>query len=127
MWELEQSADFDKRAKKFAKTHRQELRNAVDNAAAYLSDLRAGLTPQQIIRGYIHDEPRGVKAIDESGPGKRKKAIRLYIYPDEETEMFYVLTVGGKGKGKSQGRDIKACSEFVKGLLKERESLKGEY
>ena len=98
-------------------------RGARDRALLALH-LRSGLTPQQIIRGYIHDEPRGVKAIDESGPGKHKKAIRLYIYPDEETETLYVLTVGGKGK--SQGRDIKTCSEFVKGLLKERESLKGE-
>lgn len=127
MWEMEWSADFDKRAKKFAKAHRQELLNAVDNVAAFLSDLRGGLTPQQIIRGYIHDEPHGVKGIDESGPGKHKKAIRLYVYPDEETETLYVLTVGDKSTGKSQSRDIKTCSEFVEGLLKKRESLKGEY
>ncbi|MCH7725759.1 MAG: hypothetical protein IH991_04655 [Planctomycetes bacterium] len=62
---------------------------------------------------------RVVKALNESGPGKHKKAIRLYTYPDEETETFYVLTIGDK---KSQGDDIKACCEFVDELLKDRES-----
>jgi len=117
MWELEQSADFQKRAKKLAKTNRQELKNVTDNLAAYLADLRKGLAVQQIVRGYIHSEPNGIKALDESGPGAHKKATRLYIYPDEETETLFVLIVGDK---KSQGDDIKSCSDFVKKLLKDR-------
>lgn len=126
MWEMQTSADVEKRARRLSKTHRQELTNVFDNLAAYIGDLRKGLKPQQINRGHIHNELHGVKALDESGPGKHEKAIRLYIYPDEDTETLYVLTIGDKDK-RSQQNDIKSCSEFVKGLLKDRDSIEGEY
>jgi hypothetical protein len=115
MWELVFSADYEKRAKRYAKTNRQELLNVADNLAAYLSALRNGLKPQQIIRGFVHDEPLNVKALDESGPGKHKKALRLYIYPNEFSETLHVLTLGDKNK---QREDIKQCIESVKALLK---------
>ncbi len=63
MWELEYKADFEKRAKRLRKTHRQELKNAADNLAAYLGALRQGLKPQQIERGFVHHEPKGCKGV----------------------------------------------------------------
>src|SRR3972149_3430742 len=87
MWELVPSIDYEKRAKRYLKTNRQEMLNVADNLAAF----RMGLKPQQIIRGFVHHEPHGIKALDESGPGKHKKALRLYIYPDERSETLYEL------------------------------------
>src|SRR3972149_5722247 len=115
MWELVPSIDYEKRAKRYLKTNRQEMLNVADNLAAF----RMGLKPQQIIRGFVHHEPHGIKALDESGPGKHKKALRLYIYPDERSETLYELTIGDKS---TQREDIKQCTEFVKQLLKEYES-----
>jgi hypothetical protein len=68
------------------------------------------LKPKEIIRGYIHPEPKGVLAFDESGPGNPQKAVRLYAYPEEQREVLHVLTIGDKS---SQERDIEDCSKFV--------------
>jgi len=119
MWEVVACADYEKRAKRFAKTNRQEMLNVSDNLAAYFSALRLGLKPPQIIRGFVHHEPHGVKALDASGPGKHKKALRLYIYPDEQSKTLYVLIIGDKT---TQRDDIKQCSEFVIQLLKNQQS-----
>ena len=116
MWELEHYADFEKRLKKLAKRHRQEAANTLTNLKAYLQSLRSGLKPQQIIRGYVHPEPRGIVAIDESGPKNPQKALRLYVYPEEGKELLHVLTIGGKD---TQPDDIKHCEEFVEALLNE--------
>lgn len=114
MWVLEGLNDrkMQRRAKRFAKTHRQELTNLFDNLHSYLLALKGDLTPQQISRGYVHDEPRGIKALDESGPGKHRKALRLYIYPETETQTLFVLAVGDKA---TQREDIRECVRFVEG------------
>lgn len=114
MWELIYSADYEKRVKRFVKTNRQEILNVTDNLAAFLAALNEGLKPQQISRGFIHDEPLGIKALDESGPGKHKKALRLYVYPDENTNTLRILTLGDKT---TQRQDIQVASNTVKALL----------
>lgn len=125
MWELVKTADFDKKAPRLAKKHRQEVKNAADNLAAYFADLQSGLLPQQIIRGYVHTNyKKGIKSLDEKGPGKgRKKAIRLYIYPDEEKEDLIAITIGDKS---SQNRDVKHCESYVEDLLSKRENQEQE-
>lgn len=114
MWVLKEpdNAQLQRRTKRFAKTHRQELKNLFDNLHSYLLALKGNLSPQQIIRGYVHNEPRGIKALDESGPGKHRKALRLYIYPETETQTLFVLAVGDK---RTQGEDIRECVRFVEG------------
>ena len=117
MWEIEQHDGFGKRLKDFQKRHRQELANALDNADTFLKALRAGSRPAQIKRGFIHPEPKGVLAFDQSGDGKHLKAIRLYTYPDEDTETVHFITLGDKS---TQKEDIKVSSGFVEGLLRSK-------
>lgn len=125
MWELEQNADFEKKIKKFNKRHRTEAKNSLDNLAAYLASLCCGMKPQQIIRGYIHREGGGVQSLDESGPNHPNKPIRLYIYPEEDTETLHVITIGDKN---SQSDDVRFCHEFVESLRAARKSAKeGSY
>ena len=114
MWEPHPSVDFERRLKKYSKRHRQETLNALANLATYLEGLRAGLTPQKLIRGWVHAEPKGIKAIDETGPKNPRKAIRLYVYPEEDRELLHVLLIGDKD---TQSDDIKQCSVFVDNLL----------
>jgi len=116
MWKLESHSDFEKRLKKFLKKHRQETLNALDNLNAYHTALQQGLKPQQIIRGFIHHEGMGIRALDQSGPGKPRKALRLYIYPDENSQILYVLTLGDKS---SQSEDIRHTTEFVESVRKD--------
>ena len=115
MWQIESQSDFDKRLKKFLKKHRQETLNALDNLQAYHAELQQGLKPQQIIRGWIHPEGMGIRALDQSGPGKPSKVLRLYIYPDEQSQILYVLTLGDKS---SQSEDIRYSTEFVESVRK---------
>lgn len=114
MWKIEYHADFEKRLKKLQKKHRRETRNALSNADTFFRALCAGAQPQNIIRGFIHPEPHGVLAFDQSGEGKHLKATRLYTYPDEFTKTLHFITLGDKA---SQDGDIRLCSAFVEGLL----------
>lgn len=118
MWQMEECDGFRRSFRQFAKRHRQEARNTLDNVEAYMADLLNGITPQQILYGFVHPEPNGIKALDESGPGAHKKATRLYVYPDEPTETLFLITIGGKD---GQQRDIQSCRQFVIKLLKDRE------
>jgi hypothetical protein len=107
MWEYKEYDDLKKNLKKFLKRHRTETKNALNNLQSYLSALNKGLTVQQIIRGWIHSEPCGMKAIDQTGPNKPKKALRVYVYPDEETKILHIFTIGDKD---SQQDDISHCT-----------------
>jgi hypothetical protein len=120
MWQIAQTAEFSKRLTRFAKKNRREVLNALDNANAFFEGLCNGLKPQQIIRGFVHPEPMGIKAVDESGPGAHKKAIRLYLFPDEESETLHFLTLGDKS---SQKDDIQHCQKFVSDLIAGRASV----
>lgn len=107
MWTIVEYDDLRKGLKKLLKRHRVEATNALNNLQSYLTALRSGLTVQQIVRGWIHTEPCGLKAIDETGPNHPRKAVRLYIYPDEETQTLHVFTMGDKN---SQAADIAHCT-----------------
>jgi hypothetical protein len=73
-------------------------------------DANSGKKPKPLIYGFLHSEPSGVIAIDQTG-GRKVKATRLYVYPDVETETLYLLTLGDKS---TQDDDIQDCRRFVK-------------
>lgn len=114
MWELKRYAEFEQRLKKVIKHNRNEVTNALANLNSYFESLNLGLKPPQIIRGYVHSEPKGIAALDQSGPLKTSKVIRLYVYADEDTQILHILTLGDKG---SQSDDIKNCKATVDKLL----------
>ena len=73
---------------------------------------------------FIHPEPDGIKALDQSGAKNKEtrkvskkrhklKQTRLYIYPNTTTKTLHLLTLGGK---KSQAGDIKYCKKIVKDI-----------
>lgn len=117
MWVYVENGEFERRKRKFQKRHRQETLNALDNVAAFKGALESGLKPQQIIRGFIHNEQHGVLAMDESGPKNPKKVVRVYVYPDEPKCELHVITIGDKD---SQTEDVKYCHEYVDSVLAER-------
>lgn len=123
MWEPHYCAEFERELRKFSKRHRQETLNALANLQSYLEALRSGLTPQQISRGWLRAEPKGIRAIDETGPKKPRKAIRLYVYPDEDSELLHVMTLGDKDR---QGTDIAQCSHYVEQLLENKSDSKSK-
>ena len=119
MWKLSPTPDIEKRVKKFQKKHGRELQNVFDNLDTFLKCLEAGASSGQIHRGFIHPEPSGILAIDQKGKGSHLKEFRLYIYPDQESETLYLITLGDKN---SQSDDIQLCKKFVEALLEEKDS-----
>ena len=87
----------------------------------YFATLQKVKNSLQVTGGFIHDEPSGIKAIDQKGGTKKHKLkqSRLYIYPDIVSKALYLLCIGGKT---SQKRDIRNCKEFVSGLKKKQEN-----
>jgi hypothetical protein len=61
--------------------------------------------------GFLRDEGLGVLRISESGTAANVAATRLYIYPDVDTEILYVLTIGDKS---TQDEDIELCKSFAR-------------
>ena len=122
IWTIEQPIDdLDKMSKPLVKKYRRELKNLLVNLQIYLDALNAGATPVQIQRGFIHQEPHGVLAIDQRGEGKGLKEFRLYIYPDPGQQKLYLLALGDKNTQKS---DIGLSTQWVLGFREQTHNLR---
>ena len=105
-----------KAGKKVAEKFRQELENVHDNLDTLMETLNMDeVSLEQLPFGFLHKEPKGIKAVDQRGPGGRSlKQVRLYLYPHRETKTVHVLTIGDK---KTQPKDIEQSKNFVACLL----------
>ena len=102
---------YERAHKHYEKKHPAELIAILDNLDRYFKAVSHGAHPQFIVAGYIHDEGKGIKAIDQKGGGRGKlQQTRLYIYPDLEMKTIHLITIGDK---QSQRADIKQASDFV--------------
>ena len=112
MWTLDQTDEYSKRLRKWPKKYGRELEALIDNLDSLFTALATGVKPEQAKQkfGYVHSEPKGLLAVDQSGGGGGLKASRLYTYPDCDEEVLYALTLGDKD---SQSQDIKWCKEWV--------------
>jgi hypothetical protein len=121
IWTIEQPIDeLGKMSKPLVKKYRRELKNLLGNLQVYLDALNAGATPTQIHRGFLHQEPHGVLAIDQRGDGEGLKEFRLYIYPDTDQRKLYLLALGDKNSQKS---DIASCTRWVLEFRKQTTNL----
>ena len=66
-WKIEKSGFFESRFKRFQKKHRDEALTVLNNLDSYFKALNEGANPLQIKAGFIHNEPEGIKAIDQKG------------------------------------------------------------
>ena len=111
-WAVEITGRYDRDYKYYSKKHPDELTAVLDNLDTYLMLLHACASPLQATAGFIHNEPDGMKAIDQKGSKSRNKLqqTRLYTYAHHEKNILYLLGIGGKSR---QGEDIQRCREFV--------------
>ena len=121
VWGIQESDFFEKKFSRFRKKNKGIDQLLLDNLDTYFNTLKSGSLPINIKAGFIHSEPHGIKAIDQKGSkgegmGTPKEA-RLYIFPDTETLILHLFTVGDKN---SQTPDIKDCISFVKDLQKNK-------
>ncbi len=110
-WHIEPTDSYERAHKHYEKKQPQELKAVLDNLDRYFKTVAHGVHPQFVVAGYIHDEGKGVRAIDQRGGAKGKlRQTRLYVYPDVDAKTLYLITIGDKG---SQKDDIKLSANFV--------------
>ena len=96
----------------------RSFRRMMDNLDTYLVSLNQGVTPMQLAKlSFVHNEQMGVHAIDQSPLKKGAKALRLYVYPEEDTCKLHLITFGDKDR---QSGDVNECCEYVAELRKKR-------
>lgn len=118
MWEIEATDRFARRRKKYERGNSAEIAAMLDNLDTYLSSLNQGGRPMQMFRHrFVHNERRGVHAIDPSPLKRGYLALRLYVFPDERDSTLHLITLGDK---QSQARDVQECVEYVEELLASR-------
>ena len=113
MWQLARSDTYERRFKRFSKDYPRELAAAVEHTETYFESLHRGANPLNLKFGWLHNEGRGLYAADQKGGGKGLAQIRLYFYPEVESETLWLLTIGDKS---SQRQDIQDCRDMVEGL-----------
>lgn len=110
-WRIEPTDAYSRAHKRYEKKQPAELIAVLDNLDRYFKTIAHGVHPQFVVAGYIHDEGKGVRAIDQKGGGKGKlRQTRLYVYPDVNQKVLYLITIGDKS---SQKDDIKLSANFV--------------
>lgn len=119
-WETEKIDLFNRRFKKYQKNHRNETKAVLNNLDKYMEAVNAGSDPHKVQRGFIHPEPMGIIAIDQTGHDGNLRETRFYIYPEIETQTVHLITIGDKDT--QNRRDIPEAKQFVEELLKEREN-----
>lgn len=117
MWKVEPTDEFERRLRQFEKKRPRELAAVLENLQRYQDALNDGGRLETIKFGFIHHEPKGVKAIDQKGGGNKLKQTRLYTYAYVKGQTLYLITLGDK---KSQPTDIQQCNRFVDGLKKSK-------
>ena len=115
MWKLEPTDLFERKTQRLEKKNPRELSAVLQNLQRYLNALIEAGRPEIIKFGFIHHEPKGVKAIDQKGGGRNLKQTRLYTYAQISNNTLHLITIGDKG---SQKRDLKICRDFVSRIRK---------
>jgi len=111
-WNTEQTDKFGRDYSFYEKKHREELLAVLANLADYMKALSELENSLAITAGFIHSEPKGIKAIDQKGGQNKVKLqqTRLYVYADDKNKKLYLLALGDK---KAQREDIKFCVKEV--------------
>ena len=119
-WELEPTAQFDRDAKRYSKKLPNEYLAVMENLAKYVDALISARHPRLVQFGFLHEEPKGIRAIDQSGgalaSGKKRGKLeqtRLYTYANPESKVLHLLCLGSKT---SQPKDIRFAEGVVDDL-----------
>lgn len=122
-WQLEPTDQFERDAKRYAKKQRAEYLAVLENLEKYVISIQSASHPRLVQFGFLHEEPKGIRAIDQSGgalvSGEKRGKLdqtRLYTYADLESKVLHLLCLGSKT---TQAKDIRYAESVVDALRKE--------
>lgn len=96
--------------KKFSKAHKEEYESVFANLDKVKGFLSAGEKVGEFKLHFFRSEGGGLYRISQSNLPKNSYETRLYLYPDEERKVIYILGIGGKS---SQKKDISNCKRII--------------
>jgi hypothetical protein len=121
-WEIELNEQCGRDIRKYEKKNPDELEAVLLNLEKYKEALDVAAHPRLVSFGFMHSEPKGMIAIDQTGgalpSGKKRKHLqetRLYTYSDLESKTLHLLCLGSKS---SQSKDIRYAESAVDALRK---------
>ena len=117
MWSIVPTPEYKRSAKWHSKKRHAEYLAMLDNLDTYFQELQSGQKSLQIRHGFLHTETHGAYAIDQRGAPGKPIQTRLYIYPDTEERILYLITIGDK---QSRQSDLAICRELIVGIREER-------
>ena len=119
-WEIELNEQCGRDIRKYEKKNPDELEAVLLNLEKYKEALDAAVHPRLVSFGFMHSEPTGMIAIDQTGGAlpsgtkrKRLQETRLYTYSDLESKTLHLLCLGSKS---SQPKDIRFAESAVDAL-----------
>lgn len=113
MWYTEDGEATRSGFKKVSKNHPEEYAACFANLNKILAILRSGNKIGGGLKvGFFRSEGDGLFRIGQSGV-KDSKEVRLYVYPNQESEIIYILAMGTK---ETQHTDIKESKKKIKKL-----------
>jgi len=116
-WQIDNAYASPGKFKKFSGKHSAEFDSLFANLDKIMRLMRAGNKIGGFSVGFFKSEGEGVYRIGQTGVPNAKES-RLYVYPDEQNKLIYVLTVGDKD---SQQNDINESKELVRKIKASRD------
>jgi len=111
-WQINTAHASPGRFKKFAGKHAREYASLFANLDKIMGLLAAGQKPGSFQVGFFRSEREGVYRIGQTGVPSAKES-RLYVYPDEQNRIMYVLNIGTK---EGQAEDINEAHRTARSL-----------
>jgi len=122
-WLGEPTEQFERDAKRYAKKQPDEFLAVMENLEKYVAAMESAAHPKLVQFGFLHEEPRGIRALDQSGGtlanGKKRGKLdqtRLYTYSAMESKVLHLLCLGSKT---TQAKDIRYAESAVDVFLKD--------
>lgn len=116
-WRVNQDYASKNKFEKFAAQYSREYASLFANFQKIFDLLRSGNKIGGFHVGFFRSEGEGVFRIGQTGVPSAKES-RLYLYPDSETKIIFVLTIGTKD---SQTDDINEAKEAARRIKKTAE------
>jgi hypothetical protein len=101
---------------KFNSKHPREYDSLFANLDKIIQLLDSGNRVGGFNVGFFRSEGGGVYRIGQTGVPRAKES-RLYVYPDEDAKIMYVINVGSKEDQQSDINDAKGIVKTIKQLI----------
>jgi len=112
-WSIEITEQCERDFKNYQKKRPLEFQAVMQNLEKYHTALAEAAHPRLVQFGFLHEEPKGILAIDQSGGGVKKGKLqqtRLYTYAVLESNVLHLLCMGSKT---TQPKDIRFATARV--------------